>query len=67
MRQTDDERREVAEDLRHLATYGHICWCEQLYEEVSDAVMPNYDFHGIDALLERLADLIDPDGDDDDE
>lgn len=57
----DAERREVAENLRHLVTDHHI-----RYNELAEAVVGFEDFHGFEDLLEKLADLIDPEGGGDD-
>lgn len=57
---TDEERREVAENLRHLAAGHHIRYKEQFLDELAEVVVGFEDFHGFEDLLERLADLIDP-------
>ena len=57
---TDEERREVAENLRHLATDRHIQYKAQFFDELVGAVVGLDGFHGFEDLLERLADLIDP-------
>lgn len=59
---TDEERREAAENLRHL-TIGHsIRYKEQFFDELAEAVVGLEDYHDFDVVLDRLADLIDPDG-----
>ena len=63
---TDDERREAAENLRHLVTDHHIRYKEQFFDELAEAVVGFEDFHGFEDLLEKLADLIDPEGGGDD-
>ena len=57
---TDNERREVAENLRHTATDRHIQYKEQFFDELAEAVVGFEGFHGFEDLLERIADLIDP-------
>lgn len=62
----EDERREVAENLRNL-TIGHfIRYKEQFFDELAEVVVEFDDYHDFDAVLEKLADLIDPRGGDDD-
>lgn len=62
----EDERREVAENLRSL-TIGHfIRYKEQFFDELAEVVVEVDDYHDFDAVLEKLADLIDPEGGDDD-
>ena len=60
MMPTDDERREVAENLRTMCSCG--CrYAEQFYELLNDTVMNACDFHLYDdAIANRLADLIEP-------
>jgi len=56
---TNDERREVAENLRTMT----VCGCrykEQFYELLEETVMPEWEFHSFDTIAERLADLIEP-------
>lgn len=56
---TNDERREVAENLRTMT----VCGCrykEQFYELLEETVMPEWEFHSFDTVAERLADLIEP-------
>lgn len=62
----DEKRREVAEDLRRL-TIGHsIRYKEQFFDELAEEVVGFEDYHDFDTVLNRLADLIDPQGGDDD-
>ena len=57
---SDEERREVAENLRNL-TIGHfIQYKEQFFDELAE------DYHDFNVVLEKLADLIDPEGGGDD-
>lgn len=63
---TDNQRREVAENLRNL-TIGHcIQYKEQFFDELAETVVGFEDFHDFDVVLEKLADLIDPEGENDD-
>lgn len=61
---TDDERREVAENLRYLADYpgAAVRYAEQLRDELCAVVLPDGYTHGYSELLQRLADLIEPKG-----
>lgn len=62
----DTERCEVAENLRHL-TIGHfIQYKEQFFDELAEVVVGFEDYHDFDTVLDKLADLIDPKGGDDD-
>lgn len=63
---SDDERREVSENLRSLAYGRFIQYKEQFFDELADAVVGLEDYHDFEAVLEKLADLIDPKGGDDD-
>lgn len=59
---SDERRREVAENLRHL-TIGHfIQYKEQFFDELAEVVVGFEDFHDFNVVLEKLADLIDPEG-----
>ena len=63
---TSEERREMAENLRHL-TIGHsIQYKEQFFDELAEVVVGFEDYHDFDVVLDKLADLIDPEGGDDD-
>lgn len=66
MRVTDDERREVAGDLRNMAARQYIRYKEQFFDELAEVVVGFEDYHDFNVVLEKLADLIDPDGEDDD-
>lgn len=56
---TNEERREVAENLRSMVDYD--CrYNEQFYELLTETVMNDWDFHSFPDTAERLADLIDP-------
>ena len=56
---TNEERREVAENLRNMVDYS--CrYSEQFYELLTETVMNDWDFHSFPDTAERLADLIDP-------
>lgn len=65
-RVTDDERREVALDLRDMAVRPYIRYKEQFFDELADVVLNSWDYHDFSDVLEKLADFIDPDGEDDD-
>ena len=59
MKPTDEERREVAENLRNMCG----CGCrdaEEFYELLNDTVMRAWDFHDFHDVANRLADLIEP-------
>ena len=63
---TDEKRREVAENLRYL-TIGHsINYKEQFFDELAGVVVGFEDYHDFDVVLDKLADLIDPEGENDD-
>lgn len=56
---TDEQRREVAENLRNMCAYG--ChYKEQFYDLLEETVMDSWDFHGFQEVADRLADLIEP-------
>lgn len=63
---SDEERREVAESIRYLTIRPYICYKEQFFDELAEAVLGFEDFHDFNTVLEKLADLIDPEGGDDD-
>lgn len=64
---TDNQRREVAENLRYL-TIGHrIRYKEQFFDELAEVVVGFEDFHDFNVVIEKIADLIDPEGGDDDQ
>lgn len=66
MRISDEERREVAENLRNL-TIGHfIQYKEQFFDELAEVVVGFEDYRDFNVVLEKLADLIDPEGGGDD-
>lgn len=60
MRPTREERCEVAENLRNLTISRHIQYKEQFFDELSEVVVGFEDYHDFDVVLEKLADLIDP-------
>ena len=62
---TDDERREVAGDLRDMAVGSYIRYKEQFFDELAEVVLDSWDYHDFNAVLEKLADFIDPEGEDD--
>lgn len=61
-RVTDDERREVAENLRYLADYpvAPVRYAEQFRDELFALVLPDGFTHDYSELFTRLADLIEP-------
>lgn len=60
MRVSDTERREVAENLRHLTIGRYIQYKEQFFDELAETVLGFEDFHDFNTVLEKLADLIEP-------
>lgn len=62
---TSEERREAAESLRRLTIGRPIRYKEQFFDELAEAVVGFEDYHDFDVVLDRLADLIDPEGGDD--
>ena len=65
-RPTDEERREVAENLRAVLLGQGIYYKEQFYDELAEVTVGYEDHHGFDVVAEKLARLIDPEGGDDD-
>lgn len=63
---TDNQRRDVAENLRRLTIGHHIQYKEQFFDDLAETVVGFEDFHDFNVVLEKLADLIDPEGEDDD-
>lgn len=61
---SDEERREVAERLRNLTIGHYIQYKEQFFDELAEVVVGFEDFHDFDTVLDKLADLIDPEGGD---
>ena len=59
---TNEERREVAENLRGMCS-RECRYAEQFYELLNETVMREWDFHSFQDVADRLADLIDPDTD----
>lgn len=55
---TDEKRREVAKELRELATPGCIRYAEEFYEELREIVAFDRD-GSFDGVANSLADLID--------
>ena len=56
---SDEERREVAENLRNLTIGRSIQYKEQFFDELAEVVVGFEDYHDFDVVLEKLADLID--------
>lgn len=65
MKISDDHRREVAENLRSLTIGRSIQYKEQFFDELAEVVVGFEDFHDFNVVLEQLADLIGPEGGDD--
>ncbi|MEE0330288.1 MAG: hypothetical protein UDP16_03295 [Collinsella sp.] len=63
---TSDERREVADNLRNLTIGRFIQYKEQFFDELAEVVVGFEDYHDFNVVLDKLADLIDPEGGDDD-
>ena len=59
MRISDEERREVAEDLRNLTISRFIQYKEQFFDELAEVVVGFEDYHDFCVVLDKLADLID--------
>lgn len=56
---TNEERREVAENLRTMTMLG--CrYKEEFYDLLNETVMNEWDFHSFSDVADRLADLIEP-------
>lgn len=62
---SDEKRREVAAELRKLAAPGCIRYAEEFYEELREIVALDLD-GSFEGVANSLADLIDPEGGDDD-
>ena len=57
---SDDERCDVAENLRGLTCCHFIQYKEQFFDELADVVVGSEDYHDFNDVLNKLADLIDP-------
>lgn len=57
---TNEERQEIAENLRIMAIRGQCKYAEQFYELLKETVMDSWDFHEFGDVADRLADLIEP-------
>lgn len=56
---SDEERCEIAENLRTMCAYG--CkYREQFYDLLNETIMDDWDFHEFNDVADRLADLIKP-------
>lgn len=62
---SNQRRREVAAELRKLAAPGCIRYAEEFYEELREIVALDLD-GSFEGVANSLADLIDPEGEDDD-
>lgn len=56
----------MAENLRYLTIDHRIRYKEQFFDELAEVVVGFEDFYDFDVVLEKLADLIDPEGENDD-
>lgn len=56
---SNQERSEVAENLRNLTIGRSIQYKEQFFDELAEVVVGFEDYHDFDVVLEKLADLID--------
>lgn len=63
---TNEEHYYVAENLRSLARGNFIYYKEQFFDELAQTVLGLEGYHDFNAVLEKLADLICPEGGDDD-
>ena len=63
---SDQERHEVAENLRNLTIGRSIQYKEQFFDELAEVVVGFEAYHDFNVVLEKLADLIDPEGGGDD-
>lgn len=57
---SNEERREVAENLRNLTIGRSIQYKEQFFDELAEVVVGFEDYHDFNVVLEKLSDLIDP-------
>lgn len=64
---SDEKRREAAENLRNLTIDRSIQYKEQFFDELAEVVVGFEDYHAFNVVLEKLADLIDPEGGDDED
>lgn len=63
---SNEERHDVATDIRTTMTGRWIRYKEQFFDELAEVVVGYEDYHEFDVVAERLADLIDQEGEDDD-
>lgn len=63
---SDQERLEVAENLRDLTIGRSIQYKERFFDELAEVVVDFEDYYDFNVVLEKLADLIDPEGGNDD-
>lgn len=57
---SNEERHDVAENLRYMTIRPYIQYKEQFFDELAETVVGFEDFHDFNVVLEKLADLIDP-------
>lgn len=62
----DEERRDAAEAIRISMVGRRIRYKEQFFDELAEATRGYEDYYDFDVVAEKLADLIDPEGGDDD-
>lgn len=63
---SNEERHDVATDIRTTMVGRWIRYKEQFFDELAEVAVGYEDHHEFDVVAERLADLIDPGGEDDD-
>lgn len=63
---SDEERHDVATDIRTTMVGRRIRYKEQFFDELAEVAVGYEDYHEFDVVAERLADLIDPGREDDD-
>ena len=56
----DEERCDVAESLRSLTCCGFIQYKEQFFDELAEVVVGSDGYRDFNDVLNKLADLIDP-------
>lgn len=63
---SDSERREVAENLRYMNIGNNIWYKEQFFDELAGVVVGFDNYLDFNVVLEKLANLIYPEGENDD-
>ena len=64
---SEADRREVAENLRNLTIGRSIQYKEQFFDELAEVVVGFEGYHDFNVVLDKLAELIDPEGGDDED